>query len=292
MPVNKDPSGRRSVQAEAEVPGTPEEVWHAIATGPGITSWFVPAELEEREGGAMLLHFGPGNSMDSHATVTTWEPPHRLTADSNDMGPGAPTIATEWTVEAHDGGTCTVRVVHSWFASTDDWDSQFEQTEMGWTAFFRILRLYLAHFSGQPCTVFQLMAIAPEPTADAWAALTAGLGLPELTVGQRASSAGSAPTLGGIVERTGEPGYPEILMRLDSPAPGIAHLFPLPMGGQVYLPIRLFFYGDQATSAAAEAEPVWQTWAAEHFPPVPAPEAAAPAPEAAAPAPEPAASQS
>ena len=37
MPVNRDPSGRRSVQAETEVPGTPEEVWAAIATGPGIT---------------------------------------------------------------------------------------------------------------------------------------------------------------------------------------------------------------------------------------------------------------
>ena len=42
MPVKKDESGRRSVQAEVEVPGTPEEVWEAIATGPGITSWFVP----------------------------------------------------------------------------------------------------------------------------------------------------------------------------------------------------------------------------------------------------------
>ena len=35
MSVKKDPSGRRSVQVEFEVPGTPEEVWQAIATGPG-----------------------------------------------------------------------------------------------------------------------------------------------------------------------------------------------------------------------------------------------------------------
>ena len=44
MPVKKDASGRRSVEAEVEVPGTPEEVWQAIATGPGISSWFVPTE--------------------------------------------------------------------------------------------------------------------------------------------------------------------------------------------------------------------------------------------------------
>ena len=35
MSVKKEASGRRSVQFEVEVPGTPEEVWQAIATGPG-----------------------------------------------------------------------------------------------------------------------------------------------------------------------------------------------------------------------------------------------------------------
>jgi len=38
MSVKKEASGRRSVQVEVEVSGTPEEVWQAIATGPGISS--------------------------------------------------------------------------------------------------------------------------------------------------------------------------------------------------------------------------------------------------------------
>ncbi len=41
----------RSIEVEVEVPGTPEEVWAAVATGPGIGSWFVPSTVEEREGG-------------------------------------------------------------------------------------------------------------------------------------------------------------------------------------------------------------------------------------------------
>src|SRR3990170_123319 len=57
MPVKKDASGRRSVEAEVEVPGTPEEVWQAIATGPGISSWFVPTRVEERVGGAAISDF-------------------------------------------------------------------------------------------------------------------------------------------------------------------------------------------------------------------------------------------
>ncbi len=62
MSVKKEANGRHSVQVEFEVPGTPEEVWHAIATGPGISSWFVPCEFEEQDGlpVAMKLKFGPG----------------------------------------------------------------------------------------------------------------------------------------------------------------------------------------------------------------------------------------
>ena len=32
---------RREILLEVEVPGTPEQVWDAIATGPGIDSWFM-----------------------------------------------------------------------------------------------------------------------------------------------------------------------------------------------------------------------------------------------------------
>src|SRR5207247_1965909 len=125
MPVKKDASGRHSVEVETEVPGTPEEVWQAIATGPGISAWFVPTRLEEREGGAIVLDFGPG--MESEAVITAWDPPRRFVGENKGgMGPGSPTVADEWTVEAKSGGTCRVRVVHSWFASTDDWDNQFE----------------------------------------------------------------------------------------------------------------------------------------------------------------------
>ncbi len=37
MSVNEEPSGRRSMTVEFEVDGTPEEVWQAIATGPGVS---------------------------------------------------------------------------------------------------------------------------------------------------------------------------------------------------------------------------------------------------------------
>ena len=38
-----------------EVPGTPEQVWQAIATANGMRARFTPTEMEEREGVAVLL---------------------------------------------------------------------------------------------------------------------------------------------------------------------------------------------------------------------------------------------
>ena len=50
--------------------------------------------------------------------------------------------------------------------------------------------------------------------------------------------------------------------------PGIAHLVPHPMFGQIYLTIRFFLYGDEAAVAAAEAGELWQAWINDHFAPV------------------------
>jgi uncharacterized protein YndB with AHSA1/START domain len=230
-------------------------VWRAIATGPGISSWFVPCELDGREGGTIAMRFGPG--MDLSATVTHWEPPHRFAAESRDQ-PDAPPVATEWIVEAASGGTCLVRVVHSWFASSDDWDAEFESREQGWPAFFRILRLYLIHFRGQTCSAVQVMTVIDSPVSTAWTSLTGALGLTGVLEGQRAESPAGAPRLGGVVERAGSPEHPESLVRLDEPAPGLAHLIAIPMGGSTCLSVRVFLYGDRAAGAAAREEPAWQ----------------------------------
>jgi uncharacterized protein YndB with AHSA1/START domain len=269
MSVRREPNGRRSVQVEVEVPGTPEEVWEAIATGPGVSSWFVPTEL--RDDGTVVSHFGPG--MDAVATQTAWDPPHRFAAEG-DMGPNAPRMATEWIVEARSGSTCVVRVVHSLFASTDDWDDQLENIEGGWPGYFRILVLYLTHFRGLPCSNIQLVALSTEPVAAAWEKLVGSLGLSVSRRGDRRQAPEGMPILAGVVEETGDAGHPNsLLLRLDEPTPGIANLFAMPMGGQVVLVVRLFLYGDEARAIASRDEPVWQAWLGQQFsadPPSPA----------------------
>ena len=263
MPTQKDASGRRFIAVETEVPGTPEDVWKAIATGPGITAWFVPTQLEERAKGAITMDFGPG--MESKAEIQEWDPPRRFTAQNEEgMAPGAPPMATEWTVEAKAGGTCRVRVVHSWFANTDDWDKQFESVEKGWPAFFRILKSYMERFRGQACTSIRVMAFAPISKDNAWDELTRPLGLSGANVGASAQSSGDAPSFGAVVEHVGT--MSELTVRLDKPAPGAGHIQVMAMGGNAYVYICLYLYGGNAREIAAREEPRWQAWVAKLFP--------------------------
>jgi uncharacterized protein YndB with AHSA1/START domain len=265
MSVRKEVSGRRSVQVEIEVPGTPEEVWQAIATGPGISSWFVPTQFEERDGKpvAVKLNFGPG--MESRSVVTAWEPPRKWAAQSDGWVPGSPPIANEWSIEARGGGTCIVRIVHSLFASTDDWDNQLEGTESGWPAFLCTLRIYLTHFRGQGSAMKQWMAPAAGTEAEAWETLTAALGLKGLSVGQRWAAPAGVPALSGVAEYVTQSPY-DALLRLDKPGPGVAALGAVNFGGQSMVALNLYLYGDQATGTVARETPLWQAWIQERFP--------------------------
>ncbi len=265
MSVKKEASGRRSVQVEVEVPGTPEEVWQAIATGPGISSWFVPAEFEVRDGKpvAVKLNFGPG--MESRSVVTAWDPPQKWASQSDGWVPGSPPIANEWSVEARGGGICIVRIVHSLFASTDDWDNQLEGTESGWPAFLRTLRIYLTHFRGQRSALKQWMVPVAGTEAEAWETLTAALGLKGLSVGQRCTAPAGVPAFSGVAEYVTQSPY-DALLRLEQPGPGVAALGAVNFGGQSMVALNFYLYGDQAAGTVAHEAPLWEAWFQERFP--------------------------
>ncbi|HET6762670.1 MAG TPA: SRPBCC domain-containing protein [Longimicrobiaceae bacterium] len=265
MSVRQEASGRRSVQIEFEVPGTPDEVWQAIATGPGVSSWFVPARFEERDGKpvAMTLSFGPG--AEPRSEVTAWDPPRTFALRGDGLRPGSPPMGMEWTVEARAGGTCTIRIVHSLFASTDEWDDQLEATKGGWAGFLDTLRLYLTHFRGQSSALMQVAAPVGTTDAETWDTLTGAVGLKGCSVGQRCTAALGVPPFAGVLEHLTEEPY-DALVRLDTPGPGIAALGAVTYpGGQGMVAVNLYMYGDGAAETVARQEPLWQAWIEEHF---------------------------
>ena len=217
MAVNVDTHGRRSVQASVDVPGSPREVWDALATGPGLACWFFPTDFMAGADGRpqeLVCHMGPG--ADSAARVTAWEPPHSMVVEGDGFVPGVPAVTTEWTVEQR--------------------------------------------------AMLELSGTAPKD-APAWDALTGGLGLTAAVSGERRSAPTCAPPVAGTVERAGD--LSELLLRLDEPAPGVAHLFAIPMEDGALLSVRLYLYGDHAAETKVRTGPLWRAWMEQRFPPAP-----------------------
>jgi uncharacterized protein YndB with AHSA1/START domain len=239
-----------------EVPGTRDKVWQAVATGAGISAWFVPAEVEECEGGRVVCRFGPG--MDSVAVATEWEPPERFVAESDDLGPGAPPLVTEWTVEETGEGGCLVRVEHSVQTESTKWDAHLESIERGWPGFFGILELYLSYFQGLSCENFRVMELIPGTPAEVWSRMVEQLGLRgRLWRSEMGSGMVEVRSLGGHHECA--------ILRMESPAPGLLSMSAFSMDGKVCVLVSGYLYGDGAAEGRRTLEPLWQTWMKRKF---------------------------
>jgi uncharacterized protein YndB with AHSA1/START domain len=260
----QDNPDARVVRVEVEVPGTPEEVWEAIATGPGLECWFVPAEVDGREGGTIKTDHGPFG--ESTGTVTAWEPPHRFAYEERDWHPDRPAPppwATEILVEARSGGTCVVRLASGLFSSAAGWEDEIDPTEDGWRQGLQNLRLYMTHYRGLSCSsLFVLSETVASPNS-AWEAVAGGLGLLGARVGQSVETASGAPTVRGVVERADERG---IVVRAEEPAPGLVEVFAFDFKGPTLIFVRGYLYGDAGPEAVGREEPVWREWLADTLP--------------------------
>src|SRR5262249_51097884 len=151
------------------------------------------------------------------------------------------------------------------FASTDDWDKQLTGAESGWPGIFRVLRIYLTHFRGQRSANMQFTAPVAGTKEEAWATLTAALGLTGVGVGQRWAAPAAVPALGGVVESVNQDPA-GALLRLDKPGPASAALGIMTIPGSVMVTFNFYLYGDQAAAMAARETPRWQAWIQERFP--------------------------
>lgn len=242
------------VELTYEVPGTPEQVWEAIATGRGNTSWFLPTEIDEREGGRVVFHMPPEDA--SVGTVTGWEPPRRFAyeephwADHVDT-PHTP-LATEMLVEATSGGTCIVRVVSSAFGTGAEWEAEFmTQMEQGWRPFFEVLKLYLTRFPGQHASQHAGAATLPGTADQVAKAILVGLGIRH--AGQRVE-AGTVEVLQDDV----------VLLSVDGPAPGFLGFAVWPVApDQAMVRVAVYAFGPDAPTAAEEIGIRWEAWLQE-----------------------------
>jgi uncharacterized protein YndB with AHSA1/START domain len=160
---------------EVELGATPEQVWEAIATGPGIDSWFTGRnQVEPGEGGTVRTAFGRYNP---ESTVTAWEPPRRFAYRTGPAEDGR-FIAYEFLIEGRGGGSTVLRLVTSGFIPGDDWEAEYDAMTKGGAMFLRTLVEYLTHFPGRTATPVTAFGPPVNDWEHAWAALNRALGLP------------------------------------------------------------------------------------------------------------------
>ena len=187
--------------------------------------------------------------MESAGVVTRWEPPHRFAYEERDWSPNAPPLGTEFTIEGRSGGTCTVRLVHSLFADSADWDDQMAGFETGWASVFDVLRIYMTRFYNQPSSAFRALRSVSASEPGAWKVLQEAL-----------------PALNGRVQApVSRKSRHEALLLLDTPAPGIVLVGAFTWGNKVHASLAFFFFGPGAALAVARAEPRWTAWLEQKF---------------------------
>ncbi|MET0415899.1 MAG: SRPBCC domain-containing protein [Actinoplanes sp.] len=170
----------------ATVDATPEQVWDAIATGPGISSWFIGRT--EIDNGQVNTTFGdvrmPGG------TVTTSEPPHHFAYRSPTAADGR-FAAYEYLIEGRDRSATVLRSVTSGFLPGDDWSAEYEAMQYGTELFFHTLVQNLRYFPGRTATPVTAFGPVVTDWPAAWDTLHKALGLdPSPRPGDRTADGG------------------------------------------------------------------------------------------------------
>ena len=242
-----------------ELPGTPEQVWDAIATGEGISSWFLRTDLDGREGGAVVTHMREGAS--SPGEVTGWDPPRRLEYVEPDWaglsghdGADVTPLVSEFLVEARSGGTCVVRVVSSAFGTGADWEQEFfDGMREGWEPFFTNLDLYLRDFAGQHAVLLEVVREVAVPVAALWEALAGDLGLPD--------EVGKPADLRGLSGHVHQAAGTRVLVRLTDPYPGYAAVSCYDAApGTSFAQVHAYLFHPDAGNYVEREQPGWKSW--------------------------------
>ena len=248
-----------------ELPGTPQQVWNAIATANGISSWMLPTDLDPRVGGAVCFHMG--DEISSEGTVTDFDAPKRFayiepdwaTLAGHDRDSVDP-LASEFLIEAQSGGTCVLRVVSSSFGTGAEWEKEFfADIEKGWTPQFDNLRIYLSHFPDRQVASMDVDARA-SMTADAlWPGLRAAIGA------QRVGDVVELRDVRGVVERINvSPGPTELLVRTTAPVEGYLNFMAWTTGADTSSAVIAGrFFSDGAAAYVERERDGWRKWLAE-----------------------------
>lgn len=286
--------GGRRVACRVPLPAAPTVVWDAVATGEGISSWFVPCALEPQVGGRIVQFADPGApdpttgpeaAAEAMLTATVGEitaytppagsVPGLFSYEERDwMGEGVPVPPWETSCEVVDDGEGgSLLTLRSGFGSGGQLaEESVDGSVDGWVQALTVLAHRLTH---RPADGVVTVDAATDPidagVPELWARVTNALISP-------ASGVGGNPGESGVVARSGEVGGIVVAesqasrtLILSAPADGMLELFAFPAGethedaaGRAALAVRVFEYvdvpggdGRPLGAAAVDVAPTW-----------------------------------
>jgi len=169
----------RAIELSVELDASPEDVFRAVTEGTELAKWLAPeARSTAPEGGkkgSVWISWGEG--MSAEHEIEIYDAPKRVRHPSGKNGETMAPLYADWLIEARDGGKATLRLVHSGFSASADWDGEFEAHARGWKLMLENLRQYFARHAHEPAVHLTFMAM-PELTHTAiWKTLVGKLGI-------------------------------------------------------------------------------------------------------------------
>ena len=170
----------RDIELTVELDASPEDVFRAVTDGTELAKWLAPeARGTAPEGGkkgSIWISWGEGMSVEHEIDI--FEAPKRVRHPSGKNGETKAPLYADWSIEARDGGTTTLRLVHSGFSVGADWDNEFESHARGWKLMLENLRQYFARHKHQSAIHIPLMSKVEASHKAIWKTLLGNLGLP------------------------------------------------------------------------------------------------------------------
>jgi hypothetical protein len=240
----------RVAEAATIVEGTAAEVWALVATGPGISTWLLPAIVEQEPGGTILQRLGPGEEDVSRGTIRIYDAPRRFLYEESS---GRRTIATEFLVEPMSHSSCRVRILTHGLTAADA--AVGTVLVVAWTQALASLRISLAFLRGRPAASLRVQAQRDGDLVATWREARHRLGLTDADGRPVRLADDTATVAAGPVASVQPSG---LLAGLDRPHPGVLSVSATAMNGSTQVILDRFVDAADAAAAAQEERPWWE----------------------------------
>jgi uncharacterized protein YndB with AHSA1/START domain len=178
-PTAMNEKNTRDIDLSVELDASPEEVFRAVTEGTELAKWLAPeARSTAPDGekkGTIWISWGEGMSVEHEIEI--FDAPKRVRHPSGKNRETKARLYADWSIEAREGGTTTLRLVHSGFSKGADWDGEYEAHARGWKLMLQNLRHYFARHAHEPAVHLPFMSSVETPRKSIWSTLLGKFGL-------------------------------------------------------------------------------------------------------------------